>query len=103
MLIGQLNQIGLILSISNAFIRIPFFNCIVVLRNVCHKHNDRLKTCFPDLVAMTYFNVHQPVASVAYRQSDRCRRQVLFHCDMSKVNASIGGFYKRQSVLIHDF
>ena len=102
MLIGQLDQIGLVLSASSAFIRISFFNCIEVLRNICHKRNDRLKTDLPDLVAVTNFNVHQPVASDSYRQADRCRRQFLFYCDMSKVNASIGGFYKRQTVLIHN-
>ena len=71
-----------------------------MLRNVRHKSNNGFKTSFPDLVAITYFNVHQSIVSITNRQANWRRWQVLLHSNMSKVYASIRGFYKRQSVLI---
>ena len=103
MLVCKLNQISLVFSLIRTLIRIALFYAIVVLRNVCYKSNNCFKASFSDLATVTDFDVHQSVVSVTNRQANWRRWQVLLHSNMSKVNSSIGGFYKRQSVLIHDF
>ncbi|KWW38775.1 MAG: hypothetical protein F083_2062 [bacterium F083] len=71
-----------------------------MLRNVRHKSDNGFKTSFPDLVAMTYFDVHQSIVSITNRQANWRRWQVLLHSNMSKVYTSVRSLNKRQPVLI---
>jgi len=66
MIIGKLNQIGLVFSFIRIPIRVALLYAIVVLRDVCHKSDNCLKTSFPNLVAVTDFNMHQSITSVTY-------------------------------------
>ena len=61
MLIGKLNQVGLVLSLNLILIRITLFNDIIVSRHVSHKSDNGFKTSFSNLVAVTDFDMPHTV------------------------------------------